>query len=102
MNGRGMVEMAIASIGYSMGLIDSSLFSVVIAIGFLTTIITPVLAKPFIYRAMSKSLQDTEIKQKTSESRNTFDAHQITYQRFFNLIDRTYYDKFLSNKTMRA
>ena len=102
MNGRGMVEMAIASIGYSMGLIDSSLFSVVIAIGFLTTIITPVLAKPFIYRAMSKSLQDKEIKQKVSESKNTFDAHQITYQRFHNLIDRTYYDKFLSNKTTRA
>ena len=99
MNGRGMVEMAIASIGYSMGLIDSSLFSVVIAIGFLTTIITPVLAKPFIYKAMSKSLQDTEIKQKTSESKNTFDAHQITYRRFHNLIDRTYYAKFLSNKT---
>ena len=67
MNGRGMVEMAIASIGYSMGLIDSSLFSVVIAIGFITTIITPVIAKPFIYRAMSQRSLHTEIKQKTSE-----------------------------------
>jgi len=54
MNGRGMVEMAIASIGYSMGLIDESLFSVVIAIGFITTIITPIITKPLIYRTASK------------------------------------------------
>jgi hypothetical protein len=83
-----------------MGLIDTSLFSVVIAIGFLTTIITPIIAKPFIYRTMSKRLQDSEIKPQTSESKsNSFDAHNITYQRFHNLIDRTYYDKFLGNKT---
>ena len=68
MNGRGMVEMAIASIGYSMGLIDSSLFSVVIAIGFLTTIITPVIAKPFIYRTMSKHSTHSKTKQETNES----------------------------------
>jgi Kef-type K+ transport system membrane component KefB len=98
MNGRGMVEMAIASIGYSMGLIDSSLFSVVIAIGFLTTIITPVIAKPFIYRSMSKRLQDTEINPTSELKSNSFDAHNITYQRFHNLIDRTYYDKFLGTK----
>jgi len=54
MNGRGMVEMAIASIGYSMGLIDESLFSIVIAIGFFTTIITPIITKPLIYRTTSK------------------------------------------------
>jgi len=53
MNGRGMVEMAIATLGYTMGLIDTALFSVVIAIGFLTTIITPVIAKPFVYRSKS-------------------------------------------------
>ena len=56
MNGRGMVEMAIASIGYSMGLIDESLFSIVIAIGFLTTIITPIITKPLIHRSVSKHL----------------------------------------------
>jgi Kef-type K+ transport system membrane component KefB len=70
MNGRGMVEMAIASIGYSMGLIDASLFSVVIAIGFLTTIITPVIAKPFIYKAMSKLSPHTKINRQTPEPKS--------------------------------
>jgi len=72
MNGRGMVEMAIASVGYSMGIIDSSLFSVVIGIGFITTIITPIIAKPFIYRS-SKQLPVTDMKQKQYES--TFKTH---------------------------
>jgi len=55
MNGRGMVEMAIASIGYSIGLIDETLFSIVIAIGFITTIITPIITKPLIDRNVSRS-----------------------------------------------
>ena len=61
MNGRGMVEMAIASIGYSMGLIDESLFSIVIAIGFITTIITPVITKPLIFRTVSKHIPHQKI-----------------------------------------
>ena len=56
MNGRGMVEMAIASIGYSMGLIDESLFSIVISIGFITTIITPIITKPLIFRTVTKHI----------------------------------------------
>jgi Kef-type K+ transport system membrane component KefB len=49
-NGRGMVEIAIAVMGYSMGIIDATLFTIVIAIGFLTTIMAPLLARPFVYR----------------------------------------------------
>ncbi|MBS3925126.1 MAG: cation:proton antiporter [Nitrosarchaeum sp.] len=98
MNGRGMVEMAIASIGYSLGLIDTTLFSVVIAIGFLTTIITPVIAKPFIYKTISKRVQDSEIKQ-MSESKRNFLSHHITYRKFHDLIDKTYFEKFLGHKT---
>ena len=47
MNGRGMVELAIASIGFSAGILDIRLFSIAIAIGFVTTILTPIMAKPF-------------------------------------------------------
>lgn len=97
MNGRGMVEMAIASIGYSMGLIDATLFSVVIAIGFLTTIITPVIAKPFIYRSMSKRPIDAEIKREKTEpelDQNTrFDATPNSTLNFHNLIDKIRPDK---------
>ncbi|MBM2819008.1 MAG: napA [Nitrosarchaeum sp.] len=75
MNGRGMVEMAIASIGYSMGLIDESLFSIVIAIGFFTTIITPIITKPLIFRTVSKQIphQKTslEISVKSKPSNDT-------------------------------
>lgn len=99
MNGRGMVEMAIASIGYSLGLIDTTLFSVVIAIGFITTIITPVIAKPFIYRTISKHAQDSEIKHQISGSKKNFSSHNITYRKFHDLIDKTYFEKFLDHKT---
>lgn len=75
MNGRGMVEMAIASIGYSMGIIDATLFSVVIAIGFITTIITPVIAKPFIYRSTSQRSTNTEVKQKVQSKQQTQISH---------------------------
>ena len=78
MNGRGMVEMAIASIGYSMGLIDSTLFSVVIAIGFLTTIITPIIAKPFIYRATSQRSPYPKIKQNASELKTPINYFDVT------------------------
>ena len=56
MNGRGMVELAIASIGYSVGILDVRLFSIAVAIGFVTTILTPVIAKPFVER-----LKKTEV-----------------------------------------
>jgi Kef-type K+ transport system membrane component KefB len=97
MNGRGMVEMAIASIGYSMGLIDATLFSVVIAIGFLTTIITPIIAKPFIYRSMSKRSIDAEIKREKTESKlsqnSHFDFTPNNRLNFHSLIDKIRHDK---------
>jgi Kef-type K+ transport system membrane component KefB len=89
MNGRGMVEMAIASIGYSMGLIDESLFSVVIAIGFITTIITPIITKPLIYRTTSKHsiysdqnlVKDSKLKSGTEKPNKHFSLDsQITLE----------------------
>ena len=64
MNGRGMVELAIASIGFSVGILDESLFSIAIAIGFLTTILTPIIAKPFVEKLKQRQIEDqnNEIK----------------------------------------
>jgi Kef-type K+ transport system membrane component KefB len=51
MNGRGMVELVIASIGFAAGIIDQTLFSVAIAIGFVTTVIAPITSRPFVGKA---------------------------------------------------
>ncbi len=45
MNSRGMVELVIASIGLELGIIDITLFAVIVGIGFITTIMSPVLAR---------------------------------------------------------
>jgi H+/gluconate symporter-like permease len=80
-----------------MGLIDATLFSVVIAIGFLTTIITPIIAKPFIYRSMSKRSIDAEIKREKTESKlsqnSHFDFTPNNRLNFHSLIDKIRHDK---------
>lgn len=48
MNGRGMVELVIASIGFELGILDLTLFSVAVAIGVITTIMAPLLFRSFI------------------------------------------------------
>ena len=58
MNGRGMVELAIASIGFSVGILDVKLFSIAIAIGFITTVLTPIIAKPFVEKLKLRQIQD--------------------------------------------
>jgi Kef-type K+ transport system membrane component KefB len=58
MNGRGMVELAIASVGFSVGILDVKLFSIAVAIGFLTTILTPIIAKPFVEKHKLGQAQD--------------------------------------------
>jgi len=58
MNGRGMVELAIASVGFSVGILDIKLFSIAVAIGFLTTILTPIIAKPFVEKYKLGQAQD--------------------------------------------
>ena len=47
MNGRGMVELVIAAIGFSSGIIDSTLFSITVTIGWITTIMAPVFSRPY-------------------------------------------------------
>jgi Kef-type K+ transport system membrane component KefB len=44
-NSRGMVELVIASIGLELGIIDITLFAVIVGVGLITTIMSPVLAR---------------------------------------------------------
>jgi Kef-type K+ transport system membrane component KefB len=66
MNGRGMVELAIASIGYSIGILDITLFSIAVAIGFVTTILTPLIARPFVGRTKQETNDITQYDKITS------------------------------------
>lgn len=54
MNGRGMVELVIASIGFAAGIIDVTLFSVAVAIGFVTTVLAPITSRPLVSNAKAK------------------------------------------------
>jgi Kef-type K+ transport system membrane component KefB len=45
LNSRGFVELVIATIAYQAGLIDTALFSIVVAIGVITTTISPITAR---------------------------------------------------------
>jgi Kef-type K+ transport system membrane component KefB len=51
MNNRGMVELVIAAIGLEAGLIDVGMFSVLVAIGFITTIMSPIMARHSLRRS---------------------------------------------------
>lgn len=66
MNGRGMVELVIASIGFAAGIIDQTLFSVAVAIGFATTIMAPLTAKPFVGRAKERDSQAVAVESDAS------------------------------------
>lgn len=48
MNGRGAVELVIASIGLKMGFLDDSLFSILVLIAFVTTMLPPLTIKIFL------------------------------------------------------
>jgi Kef-type K+ transport system membrane component KefB len=48
LNGRGTVGLAITSLAFSIGILDLTLFSVAVAICFITTISTPIMARPLL------------------------------------------------------
>lgn len=52
LNGRGTVGLAITSLAYSIGILDTVLFSVCVIICFVTTIITPIIARPLLQKAV--------------------------------------------------
>jgi Kef-type K+ transport system membrane component KefB len=55
MNGRGMVELVIASIGFTSGIIDSTIFSITVTIGWATTILAPILSRPYVMKMKSQA-----------------------------------------------
>ena len=55
MNGRGMVELVIAAIGFSAGIIDSTIFSITVTIGWATTIMAPILSRPYVMKIKSQA-----------------------------------------------
>jgi len=64
MNGRGMVELVIASIGFTMGILDLTLFSVAVAIGLITSILAPLTARPLVSKAKAIGHSDVAIFEK--------------------------------------
>ena len=52
LNGRGTVGLAITAIAYSVNILDLTLFSVCVIICFVTTIITPIIARPILQRTV--------------------------------------------------
>jgi Kef-type K+ transport system membrane component KefB len=50
-NNRGMIELVIAAIGLELGIIDVTLFGIIVAIGLITTIMSPVMARVHLSRS---------------------------------------------------
>ena len=60
-NNRGMIELVIAAIGLELGIIDITLFGIIVAIGFITTIMAPVMARITLARAdLAKQKEKTD------------------------------------------
>jgi Kef-type K+ transport system membrane component KefB len=70
LNSRGFVELVIATIAYQAGLINTALFSIVVAIGVITTTISPITARMTISR-------QRELQEKPDEARET-EEHLVT------------------------
>lgn len=66
MNGRGMIELVIASIGFAAGIIDVMLFSIAVAIGLITSILAPITSRPLVSVAKSKGNQAVQVKEETT------------------------------------
>jgi Kef-type K+ transport system membrane component KefB len=67
MNGRGMVELVIATIGFTAGIIDITLFSIAVAIGLVTSILAPITSRPFVSSAKSKGSNEVVVTEQPSE-----------------------------------
>jgi len=50
-NNRGMIELVIAAIGLELGIIDITLFGIIVAIGLITTIMSPIMARVHLSRS---------------------------------------------------
>jgi Kef-type K+ transport system membrane component KefB len=66
LNSRGFVELVIATIAYQAGLIDLALFSIVVGIGVITTIMSPITARIAISRQLKRQ-EAQKVTEKASE-----------------------------------
>lgn len=55
LNGRGTVGLSITALAYSIGILDTTLFSICVAVCLITTIITPLIAKPILNKIPSQT-----------------------------------------------
>lgn len=60
MNARGVMEMVVASIAYRAGLVDQALFSTLLIVGIVTTMLTPVLLKHWQKRQVGAVSSDSK------------------------------------------
>lgn len=55
LNGRGIMELVVASIAYQRGLIGIDIFSILVLMGIVTTILTPILFRNYAFKRLSLS-----------------------------------------------
>ncbi len=55
MNARGVMEMVVASIAYHAGLVDQGLYSALLLVGMVTTVITPLLLRQWLTQPQTQS-----------------------------------------------
>lgn len=60
MNGRGAVELIIASVGLEVGLINDDLFSILVFIAFVTTLLPPVTLRFIVDRVANRLVRTTD------------------------------------------
>ncbi len=56
MNARGVMEMVVASIAYHAGLVDQGLYSALLLVGMVTTVITPLLLRQWLTKSQTAQL----------------------------------------------
>lgn len=61
MNARGVMEMVVASIAYHAGLIDQGLYSALLLVGMVTTVITPLLLRQWLKKSQMEFAKTGEI-----------------------------------------
>lgn len=69
LNGRGIMELVVASIAYHKGFIDAGLFSVLVVMGVLTTLLTPLLFSRYVLPKLGVAAAPTAAAASDDDSR---------------------------------
>ena len=59
MNARGVMEMVVVSIAYREGLVDRELFSALLVVGIVTTVVTPSMLKRWLARPSNARIRES-------------------------------------------